>query len=482
MLFNSLSYAVFLPVVFVLYWITPGRKRWLVLLISSYYFYMCWSVKYILLILFTTVMSYICAIVLEKQMEQRRKRKIVVLELIISLGILFCFKYFNFACDSISDILGMFAIKMPTIALKLLLPVGISFYTFQTLGYVIDVYRGEVKAVRHFGKYAAFIAFFPQLVAGPIERTKNLMPQIYGGGVNEFEYEKASYGLRLMAWGYFKKIVVADTLAVLVDSVYGSLQTYQGVILLAAVLMFTIQIYCDFSGYSDIAIGTAKLFGIDLMQNFNSPYFATSIRDFWARWHISLTSWFRDYLYIPLGGNRVSTKRNVFNVMVTFLASGLWHGADWSYVIWGGLHGIAQVIQNLFFHKRSKGVRRERGLGFSTIFVFGFTALAWIFFRAESVIDAFYIVTHMFRGVGQPVRYIKEITMYPGINKMTLLSMAINLLFLFLYDYFSLKMNVLKYIAEKSSFIRWCVYVFFILFIIFNIPSVSGQEFIYFQF
>ena len=481
MLFNSLSFAVFLPVVFALYWIMPNRKRWLVLLLSSCYFYMCWSVKYILLILFTTFFSYICAIVLEKQKEQRKKRRVVVLELMISLGILFCFKYFNFVSNSISDVLSMFAIKMSSVELKLILPVGISFYTFQTLGYVIDVYRGEVKAERHFGRYAAFIAFFPQRVAGPIERTKNLMPQIYGGGVN-FKYERAAYGLRFMAWGYFKKIVVADTLAVLVDAVFGSPQTYHGIILLVAVLMFTVQIYCDFSGYSDIAIGTAKLFGIDLMQNFNSPYFASSIRDFWARWHISLTSWFRDYLYIPLGGNRVSTSRNVFNVMVTFLASGLWHGANWTYVIWGGLHGTAQVIQNLLFHNKSKKRKRESSLGFSTIFVFGFTAFAWTFFRAECVDDAFYIVTHLFQGIGQPVQYLKEITLYPGINKLTLLSMAISLLFLFLYDYFSLKTNVLECIAEKGCFIRWCIYVFFILFIIFNIPPVSGQEFIYFQF
>lgn len=483
MLFNSLSFAIFLPIVFILYWAVPNKYRWILLFISSYYFYMSWNVKYVLLILFTTFISYACAIGLEEAEEKKKKKILIVSTMIASLGCLFFFKYFNFVSESIADLLHLFTLQVHPITLNLLLPVGISFYTFQTLGYVIDVYRGDVKAERHFGKYATFIAFFPQLVAGPIERTKNLLPQITEE--HKFDYQKAVSGLRLMAWGFFKKIVIADTLAVSVDTVYDSLRLFQGFPLLAASLLFSVQIYCDFSGYSDIAIGTAKLFGIDLMQNFNSPYFATSVRDFWARWHISLTSWFRDYLYIPLGGNRVSKARNAFNVMVTFLGSGLWHGANWTYVLWGGIHGVGQVLQNLLFKKKKKDAKEERrGLRW-WIFVmltFFFASFAWIFFRAETISDAFYVITHMFQGIGNPAQYVSRIDAYLGMDKLTILGMMISIALLAVYDYVSLKKDVLVWIGERKMPVRWCIYVVFIIFLIFNIPVTSGQEFIYFQF
>ena len=301
--FNSFEYAVFLPIVFCLYWLMPHRFRWAFLLLASYYFYMSWNPQYIVLILGTTAISYFAALLIEKCNTVRTKKMVLAGAVFICLGVLFCFKYFNFMSTSLVELCSFLAINLHPITLNVLLPVGISFYTFQTMGYVIDVYRGTVKAERHFGEYAAFISFFPQLVAGPIERTANLLPQIKT--VKKFDYDEAAYGLRLMAWGFFKKIVIADNAAIVVDSVYSSLDRCTGFDLIIAVLFFTMQIYCDFSGYSDIAIGTARLLGIKLMTNFKSPYFSGSLKEFWSRWHISLSTWFRDYLYIPLGGQQV---------------------------------------------------------------------------------------------------------------------------------------------------------------------------------
>ena len=483
MLFNSLAFAVFLPCIFFLYWVLPEKYRGALLLIASYYFYMSWNVKYVVLILFTTFISYACGIGLERAEGAKKKKILIVSTMVASLGCLFFFKYFNFASESIANILNCFTIQVHPVTLNLLLPVGISFYTFQTLGYVIDVYRGEVKAEKNFGKYATFIAFFPQLVAGPIERTKNLMPQILEE--HKFDYEKAVAGLRLMAWGFFKKIVIADTLAASVDTVYDSLNTYKGFPLLVASVLFSIQIYCDFAGYSDIAIGTAKLFGIDLMKNFDSPYFSTSVKDFWSRWHISLSSWLRDYIYIPLGGNRVGKGRNAFNLMATFLISGLWHGANWTYVVWGGIHGFAQVVEKFLFKNKKKEKNQKPGgmkWWISVFLTFVFATFAWIFFRAETIGDAFYVLENMFQGITNPAIYVSQITTYLGMDKLTLIGMVISVGMLAVFDYYSLTMDVLEKLKEKKLVVRWIVYVVFILFLIFNIPATSGQEFIYFQF
>lgn len=334
MLFNSFAYAIFLPIVFALYWLLPHKYRWALLLVASYYFYMSWNVKYVGLILFTTIASYVAALLMEKYENKKAKKIVLLATAVLCLGVLFFFKYFNFVSSSVAELLSLISIQFSPLTLKLLLPVGISFYTFQTLSYVIDVYRGDVKAEHHFGYYATFISFFPQLVAGPIERTENLLPQIKAQ--HTFDYEQATYGLKLMAWGFFKKIVIADSLSVYVSKVYNAPQSFEGFALILATVFFTFQIYCDFSGYSDIAIGTAKLMGINLMTNFKSPYFSTSIKEFWSRWHISLSTWFRDYVYIPLGGNRVSKVRHALNLLITFLVSGLWHGANWTFVLWGG--------------------------------------------------------------------------------------------------------------------------------------------------
>ena len=310
-----------------------------------------------------------------------------------SLFVLFFFKYLDFAQNTLIRVLNSFAIQLHPLTLKILLPVGISFYTFQTLSYVIDVYKGEVEPERNFFKYATFVSFFPQLVAGPIERTRNLLPQI--DCEHTFTYEKASYGIKLMAWGFFKKIVIADNLGVMVDVVFNHPDEYQGFSFALAVLFFTIQIYCDFSGYSDIAIGTAKLFDIDLMTNFKSPYFSASIQEFWRRWHISLSGWFRDYVYIPLGGSRVSRIRHYVNLCVTFLLSGLWHGAAFTYIVWGGLHGLMQCVESFFFGKKLRSEHKEGGAKKGTlvwwirvIVVFILVAGAWCFFRAGSLSQA----------------------------------------------------------------------------------------------
>lgn len=483
MLFNSFTFAIFLPIVFLIYWAVPHKWRWIVLFISSYYFYMSWNVKYVILILFTTFISYACALGLERADAMKKKKVLIVSTMAASLGCLFFFKYFNFASESVANILNLFTLQVHPITLNLLLPVGISFYTFQTLGYVIDVYRGEVKAEKNFGKYATFIAFFPQLVAGPIERTKNLMPQILEE--HTFEYEKAASGLRLMAWGFFKKIVIADTLAVSVDTVYDSLRMYKGFPLLVASVLFSVQIYCDFAGYSDIAIGTARLFGIELMKNFDSPYFSTSVKDFWARWHISLSTWLRDYIYIPLGGNRVSKGRNAFNLMATFLISGLWHGASWTYVVWGGIHGLAQVFEKFLFKvKKKEKIQKPGGIKWwvSVVVTFLFATFAWIFFRAETIGDAIYVLQNMFYGITNPYLYVSQITTYLGMDKLTLLGMIISVGMLAVFDYYSLTVDVLGKVKEKKRAVRWIIYVVFILFLIFNVPATSGQEFIYFQF
>lgn len=476
MLFNSLTFGVFLPIVFIIYWLVPHKYRWFILLVSSYYFYMSWNVKYVVLILLTTAVSYTAAILIEKAKESKAKKAYLAGTLLVSLGILFIFKYFNFFTGSLSAICQRFAIPLHPVTLKLLLPVGISFYTFQTLSYVIDVYKGRVSAEHHFGIYATFISFFPQLVAGPIERTENLLPQIKAE--HRFDYSKAAYGLKLMAWGYFKKLAIADVLAAYVDTVYDSPYNMKGFAFVIATLFFTIQIYCDFSGYSDIAIGTAKLLGIDLMTNFRSPYFSASIKEFWSRWHISLSTWFRDYVYIPLGGNRVGKLRNSFNLMVTFLVSGLWHGANWTYVLWGGIHGAAQVLEKRFNIKKPKnfGIWLVRVLA-----VFIFCNIAWIFFRANDISDAFYIIAHAFDGIKEPVGYLKQGFANAGVTKEALFKIVFSVAVLFTFDYFSLSRDVIAEISKKNKFIRYFTY-FAIITLILCLRASSEAVFVYFQF
>lgn len=479
MLFNSYSYAIFLPIVFILYWIIPQKYKWILVLAASYYFYMCWNPKYIVLIFGTTVISYMAALFIGRTDDKKKKKIILVFTVIVCMGVLFLFKYFNFALESISDFLKLFTINFSPVTLKLMLPVGISFYTFQTMSYVIDVYKGDAEAENHFGYYAAFISFFPQLVAGPIERTNNLLPQLKAD--KKFDYNKASYGIRLMVWGFFKKLVIADNFSVYVDQVFNNTQKYQGGAFLIASFLFTIQIYCDFSGYSDIAIGTAKLLNVDLMTNFKSPYFSASVKEFWQRWHISLSTWFRDYVYIPLGGNRCSKWKHNRNLLITFLVSGIWHGANWTYVVWGGIHGIAQILENIFRKKQIEKKENRIFWGLKVLLVFIFCDFAWIFFRANSIGEAFYVIRSCFIGMGNPVSYLYNGLTEVGLSVETVSLFAIYLLILAAYDFYSLKSDAILWVGKQKKLVRYIIY-FVILLVIICCRASGEAAFVYFQF
>ncbi len=401
MLFNSLEFILFLPMVVALYFMLPHRFRWILLLIASYYFYMCWNYKFVVLIFITTIVNFLCGIGIGR--SKRKILRIIYLTtgLVVSFGMLFYFKYFNFFGESLNAVFSKFNIFYHIPAYSIILPVGISFFTFQTLSYTIDVYKGNQPVEYHFGLFALYVSFFPQLVAGPIERSTNLLPQFYKE--NHLTYENIRDGIAQMLWGFFKKVVIADRLSEYVNIVYNNPGDYQGAHYLIATLFFSFQIYCDFSGYSDIAIGTARIMGYSLMVNFRRPYMSQSIREFWQRWHISLSTWFRDYLYIPLGGNRVASKRRYyFNLFFTFLVSGLWHGANWTFVIWGALHGLYLVFAIWISGIREK-VNHFLGLthapGFHRILqqftTFALAYFAWIFFRARSLQDATQIISGM---------------------------------------------------------------------------------------
>lgn len=435
---------------------------------------MSWNAKYVVLILFTTIVSYLAAILIEyrKNVTCTPPKITLILTLTACLGILFVFKYFNFFSESFVNFAKIFSIQLHPVTLKLLLPVGISFYTFQTLSYVIDVYKGNVKAEKHFGIYATFISFFPQLVAGPIERTNNLLPQIKAK--HEFNYEQATYGLKLMAWGFFKKLVIADNLAIYSDKVFNNVYDFKGFALILAAFFFTIQIYCDFSGYSDIARGTAKLFGIELMENFKCPYFSSSIREFWSRWHISLSTWFRDYVYIPLGGNRVGKFRHYFNLMITFMISGLWHGANWTFVIWGGLHGLAQIFENVFTRKPKNYQPHGLERVLKVLITFTFCMFAWVFFRAQNLNEAIYVFGNMFRGF--------SVHLGIGIGLMGLCRVIMYVLILILWDYFSLERDVIIRVSSlKKPFLRY-VFYFGLVTLLIMLRAINNTEFVYFQF
>lgn len=393
MLFNSLQFLVFFPTVTALYFLVPEALSWIVLLAASYYFYTSWNGWVILLLLISTVIDYTAGICIADSQNTYKKKLYLAISLCSNLGLLALFKYANFFLQSVQTITDTFGLQTHVGYLNVLLPVGISFYTFQTMSYTIDVYREQLTPERNFGKFALFVTFFPQLVAGPIERAGSLLAQFVRRA--PFTYENAVVGLRTFLGGMLLKVVVADNLAPYVDAVYNNVYEFYGWPLLFATYLFAFQIFCDFAGYSYMAIGCARVLGFELMENFKQPYLATSIADFWRRWHISLSTWFRDYLYIPLGGNRVSHTRWLGNVMITFLVSGLWHGASWTFVIWGGLNGLYQLIGLYLPQTISTNIPRVFKIGCT----FAAVCFAWIFFRANSCADAWYIVTHMFAGL-----------------------------------------------------------------------------------
>ncbi len=407
MVFNSFAFLIFFPIVLILYRVLPKRVRWVMLLAASYFFYMSWQADLIYLILFTTLISYVCALGIEKAKKQGVKRLLAITAAVASLGVLFFFKYFNFLAGSVCSLINLFGADL-RFSLDLMLPVGISFYTFQTLSYVIDVYRGKMKAERHFGYYALYVSYFPQLVAGPIERPENLLPQLRAD--NPPSPYMTSMGLKMMAVGFFKKIAVADQISRVVDLVYSSVsdggsELFNGFTVLIATALFSVQIYCDFSGYTDIAIGCAKIMGINLMQNFKDPYSATNIRDFWRRWHISLTSWFTDYVYIPLGGSRCSRAKHYANIFIVFLLSGIWHGAAWTYVIWGIIHGVYQIIGHItsglragLWDKLKIGQTSAAAVLVKRVVTFLLVLIAWVAFRANSTSDMISLYKTLFSG------------------------------------------------------------------------------------
>jgi len=404
MLFNSLQFYFFFPIVTLAYYLFPHRYRWALLLAASCYFYMAFIPAYILILCFTIVVDYFSALLIEGSQGPRRKQYLVA-SLCANVGALVIFKYINFANNNLAALAGWLHWNYPIHALHIILPIGLSFHTFQSMSYTIEVYRGHQKAERHFGVLALYVLFYPQLVAGPIERPQHMLHQFHEK--HTFDYDQVTSGLRLMLWGFFKKMVIADRLAHLANPVFNHPTDYPGPLLLLATVAFGYQIYCDFSGYSDIAIGAARVMGFTLMTNFDRPYFARSVSEFWRRWHISLSTWFRDYLYIPLGGNRVPRWRWYFNLMVTFLVSGLWHGANWTFVIWGGLHGAYLVfsIQTQTARARiAKWIRLDDmpalHAAWQAVTTFSIVCFAWIFFRANTLADAAYIITHLFRGFG----------------------------------------------------------------------------------
>ena len=481
MLFNSVPFGIFIITVFILYYCVSHKYRWCFLLLASYVFYMNLHIGYGILLISTTALTYVMALKLERADTVKRKNRCLAAGIVPLVLVLLFYKTASPVIDRLNMLIDAWRLNMQPVTVKILLPAGISFYFFQSMGYLIDVYRGKIKAEHHFGYYALFVSFFPQLLAGPIGRADSLLPQYKKE--RPFVYENVTYGLKLMAWGYFKKLVIADVFAGVVNGVYDYAQSYVGLVFIVVTVMFAIEIYCDFSGYSDIAIGCAKLFGIDLMTNFKSPYFSFSIREFWSRWHISLSTWFRDYVYIPLGGNRVPKWRHLLNLFITFLVSGFWHGSNLTYLVWGGMHGMLQIIETLIYPKTRKGipVNRRRHLWQLPV-TFILLCFTWIFFRANSLQDAIWIISRLFWNIERPLNYLHTCIICLGVSRTAAMGMLLAAMLLAAYDLASLKYDVIKVLSRQNFLVRWPVYVLLLVVIaLFSYKGVA-TEFIYFQF
>lgn len=495
MLFNSIEFIVFFSIVFFAYWCLPFRYRWMFLLASSYYFYMSWNPFYIVLILASTCADYVCARGIHSSSAIVKKRLYLVGSLVVNLGLLFSFKYYNFFRRTVESLGRMFQLSIDLPVLTLVLPVGISFYTFQTLSYTIDVYNGKREPVNHFGIFALYVSFFPQLVAGPIERSTRLIPQFFEE--IDFDYEEVTGGLKIMVWGLFKKVVIADRLAMLSDSVFNDPQVFtSGFPFWLATYFFAFQIYCDFSGYSDIAIGAAQMMGINLMDNFNRPYFSKTIPEFWRRWHISLSTWFRDYLYIPLGGKEVTLKQWHVNILLVFVVSGLWHGANWTFVVWGLFHGMLYLfyrgVNNYFGHLKdwvTNDVLLFCWKSLSVFICFQLVSISWIFFRANNIRDSFYILNHLFTdltkympGFGGTSNFIYLLNFGKlGMGKFHFFIAIMSIVFLLIIQYFQRHGKMRHFVSDRPAYVRWPLY-YVICFVILFMGQFVKKEFIYFQF
>jgi alginate O-acetyltransferase complex protein AlgI len=478
MLFNSLNFAIFLPVVFMLYWFaTSGKLKFqnILLLVSSYFFYACWDWRFLFLLIFSTLLDYYTGIKMSDAKNQKSKKIWFWLSISINLGFLGIFKYYNFFAESFASALDNVGLNVNPWTLKVILPVGISFYTFHGLSYVIDIYKDRIKAEKNFIDYSVFVSFFPLLVAGPIERATHLLPQIQKKRI--FDYSKAVDGLRQILWGLFKKVVIADQCAEYANQIFNNSADYSGSTLVLGAIFFTFQIYGDFSGYSDIALGTARLFGIELLRNFAFPYFSRDIAEFWRRWHISLSTWFRDYLYIPLGGSKGGTWMKIRNTFIIFIVSGFWHGANWTFIVWGFLNAL-YIMPSIIFNTNRTNldiVAKGKHLPsfkdiFSIVITFGLTVFAWIFFRAENLNSAINYISGIFSN---------SLFSIPTLVPRKL--MMLLLLFMVIewigreYEYAIADIGVRWYRP-----LRWALYYAIILCI--YVFQSSGQQFIYFQF
>lgn len=481
MLFNSVEFLIFFPIVTILYFVLAHKFRWFLLLLASCYFYMAFVPVYILILGVTIVVDYFAGIIIENAVGKKRKLWLIV-SLFANIGVLAVFKYYNFFIDNITVFFG----DSPFKYLSILLPIGLSFHTFQAMSYTIEVYRGNQKAERHFGIYALYVMFYPQLVAGPIERPQNVLHQFHEK--HQFDYTNVTNGLKLMAWGMFKKVVVGDHLAVMVNKVYNDPTQYEGLPLIIATVFFAFQIYCDFSGYSDIALGSAEVMGFKLMKNFDRPYFSKSISEFWKRWHISLSTWFRDYLYISLGGNRVSFSRNLFNLFFVFLVSGFWHGASWNFVIWGALHGFFLIIAQL----RVKWLPnfRLKATNYFTkaihvVLVFLLVDFCWIFFRAKNWADAKYIITHLFSNIHfsqlKNTEFVRN-NILLGESKQVFVMTIVSLCIMEIVHFLQRNRSLRAYLSHKPAFLRWSLYYLVVVYILLFGAFEQPAQFIYFQF
>lgn len=485
--FYTLKFLKFAIIVLAFFFLAPARFRWIILLAASYYFYGTFKLFYLAVIIFCTLLTYLTALMMDRENTARKRKCYLIFGLTANLGILFIFKYFDFLDSSLQQLLGMGGVAYNSHALKLLIPVGISFYVFQIVSYLVDVYRKDTAAEKHVGIFALYVVFFPKLLAGPIERAGRLIPQLHEN--SRFDAERFTNGLKLVCWGLFKKMVIADRLAVFVNVVYADPQAHTGVSLVLAVIFYSFQIYCDFSGYTDIAIGLAQLFGLKLSDNFNRPYIATSVADFWRRWHISLSSWLRDYLYIPLGGSRVRMARHYLNYLLVFLVCGIWHGASWTFVAWGLIHGLYLVCGRATSGLRAKataaiGLNKKPGLHrrLQILFTFALISLAWIFFRANSLTDAYYIISHLHTGWGSLLNteFLDSAFLLTG-SKVDLLIAIASLAFFGLFHRLEQHENMRRLLSDKPLALRFTFYYIIVASILLlSLPDMTN--FIYFQF
>lgn len=503
MLFNSFSFLVFFPIVIAVYYVIPKKCRQVWLLICSYYFYMSWNPRYALLILFSTIITYACGLLIDRADTLGKKKGYIAVTMVANLGILFIFKYLDFALETVADALAVVGIGITPHTFDLLLPVGISFYTFQTIGYIIDVYRQTTKAEKQFVSYALFVSFFPQLVAGPIERSSSLLSELHKMKTADlWDQERNARGFLLMLWGYFQKMVIADRLAILIDHVYENSEMYSGSVLAVASIFFAIQIYCDFAGYTNIARGAAAILGVKLMNNFRQPYFSKSVKEFWSRWHISLSSWFRDYLYFPLGGSRKGDIRKYINLMIVFLVSGLWHGAAYTYIAWGILHGLYRIAEELLHkgciwwkkrkesvvndHRRHEKLRKQVGNALKVIITFVLVDIAWIFFRAETLGQALDICERMILCKPDLSVFFNGTLFTLGLDAKDFGVAIVAVLILLIVDTMQYAgVNLYDLYRRRNVIVRTvAVYVMIFALLIWGIygPGYDAAQFIYFQF